>query len=412
MDLKRMDIENIHPLCKDFSANSCREIVARRTCFADKQQSQAQNAPNRYPGWDGWVEIIQRECGGTGFGELRFSTSGSTGLPVLWPFTPADIREETRSLQPFFADRTRVVSVMPRHHVFGFVFALMLPKALGIPSLQLPPMPTAHFFRELRGGDLLLAFPVFWQALLKIRASENGPVFPADLRGVTSSAPCPPEVAQALLGPANGTPAGCLAQLTEIYGATEFGAVGIRQSCRQPYALLPHWQRVPLFDGEGAFSEWGIKRASGKAMPLPDTVRWTEDRSFTPAGRKDRAVQVGGRNVFPGKVAELLQRHPEVRECAVRLMRPEEGVRLKAFVAPRSAGDARSRARLAKEIRTWLAQRLSPAETPKSVLVGEELPRTASGKPADWPVTAKQPAGGSPVQYREYTTKTVEADDE
>ncbi|MDR2603748.1 MAG: hypothetical protein LBC55_00130 [Desulfovibrio sp.] len=42
--LERIDIENIHPLCKDLPANPCREIAARRTCFAVNRQSQAQNA--------------------------------------------------------------------------------------------------------------------------------------------------------------------------------------------------------------------------------------------------------------------------------------------------------------------------------------------------------------------------------
>jgi hypothetical protein len=42
--LERIDTANIHPLCKDLPANPCREMAARRTCFAVKRQSQAQNA--------------------------------------------------------------------------------------------------------------------------------------------------------------------------------------------------------------------------------------------------------------------------------------------------------------------------------------------------------------------------------
>jgi hypothetical protein len=40
--LELMNIENIHQLRKDLPANPCREIVARRTCFAVTRQSQAQ----------------------------------------------------------------------------------------------------------------------------------------------------------------------------------------------------------------------------------------------------------------------------------------------------------------------------------------------------------------------------------
>jgi hypothetical protein len=39
-ELERLNFEKVKPLGKDLSANSCREIVARRTCFAVKRQSQ------------------------------------------------------------------------------------------------------------------------------------------------------------------------------------------------------------------------------------------------------------------------------------------------------------------------------------------------------------------------------------
>jgi hypothetical protein len=35
--LGQINIENVHLPCKDLPANPCREIIARRTCFAVKR---------------------------------------------------------------------------------------------------------------------------------------------------------------------------------------------------------------------------------------------------------------------------------------------------------------------------------------------------------------------------------------
>jgi 4-coumarate--CoA ligase (photoactive yellow protein activation family) len=266
---------------------------------------------------------------------------------------------------------------MPVHHVFGFAFAIMLPKYLDIPVKDLPALPSAEFFRELREGDLVLAFPLFWRSFLDI-CSGPRPLFrPPKVHGLTSGAPCPPETIEGLLALPPRQGRAILGGMTEIYGATEFGAVGLRRQCRGPYTLLPHWERVLLDDGG-----WGIARRNGSATPLPDIVSWEGGRTFVPLGRKDHAVQVGGINVFPARVAGLLRGHPKVRACAVRLMRPEEGARLKAFVVPEEGLPPDPS--LARELKQWLAERLEPAARPKSFSFGSSLPVTFSGKLADW----------------------------
>ncbi|MDR2605013.1 MAG: hypothetical protein LBC55_06655, partial [Desulfovibrio sp.] len=119
-------------------------------------------------------------------------------------------------------------------------------------------------------------------------------------------------------------------------------------------------------------------------QPLPDRLVWRDERHFEPRRRKDKAVQVAGINVFPEQVAEVLRGHPQVADCAVRLMRPEEGGRLKAFVVPRQ--DLVAVTRLMRELRRLITDRLEPAARPKSIRFGKRLPRTASGKAADWDI--------------------------
>jgi 4-coumarate--CoA ligase (photoactive yellow protein activation family) len=355
-----------------------REALAREAAaFFSLPERVAQELPN-LPEIGQWGAAIHGAMAESGRWSCTFSTSGSTGLPCPHTHTLAELEEEAGALAPFFAGRRRVVSVMPLRHVYGFAFALMLPRALDIPVRELPPLPSVEFFRELRAGDLVLAFPVFWRAVLDLCSGPRPMLCPPDVQGVTSAAPCPPEVIEGLLDPARPI----LSGFTEIYGATEFGAVGLRRQRRGAYALLPHWRRVLLED-----RSFGISRAHGPAMPLPDEMDWRGERLFVPTRRKDLAVQVGGVNVFPARVAALLREHPRVADCAVRLMRPEEGARLKAFVTPR--GTELPDAALARELKLWVARRLEPASRPKSYTFGQSLPTTPSGKLTDWNISSK-----------------------
>ena len=112
---------------------------------------------------------------------------------------------------------------------------------------------------------------------------------------------------------------------------------------------------------------------------------WWNERDFAVVSRHDKAVQVGGRNVYPERVREVLESHPDVARCRVRLMRPEEGWRLKAFVVPKEPpASARQAMRLRSSLLAWCRERLAPESVPKALTFGSALPYNAYGKDADW----------------------------
>ncbi|MDR1380077.1 MAG: hypothetical protein LBJ47_01205 [Tannerella sp.] len=331
--------------------------------------------------YEQWVEYVYRGPAGEGRTSFVFSTSGSMGHPTLHAFTPQELEEEAQTLAALFPDCKRVVSVTPVHHIFGFAFSVMLPRILGIPVLDRPPLPSEDFFLTLQPGDLIPAFPVFWKSVLGMYSGPRVPPMPPDIHGVSSGAPCPPEIIEGLLAARPGGKHPLCADMAEIYGATEFGAVGIRRNRREDYTLLPHWRRVSL-PVEEKEEKWGICREHGKPLPLPDNLVWRDERRFNPGRRKDKAVQVAGITVFPEQVAALMRGHPQVADCAVRLMRPDEGTRLKAFVVP--CPEVVAATRLMNELKRLTTDRLEPAARPKSIRFGERLPRTLAGKAADW----------------------------
>jgi acyl-coenzyme A synthetase/AMP-(fatty) acid ligase len=98
--------------------------------------------------------------------------------------------------------------------------------------------------------------------------------------------------------------------------------------------------------------------------------------------RIDGAVQVGGVNVYPARIAAALAAHPMVAEARVRLA---DAGRLKALVVPRLADADPETVRAA--LRVWIDANLPVAERPRSITVLARLPTDALGKAQDWPET-------------------------
>ena len=128
----------------------------------------------------------------------------------------------------------------------------------------------------------------------------------------------------------------------------------------------------------------GISHADGRLAEVQDHLIWNEDGTFRPHGRRDQAVQVLGINVYPAEIGRILETHPKVSKAAVRLMRPDEGDRLKAFIVPVPDLEPRAAQKLGEELMHWCGQRLSNAQCPRSFQTGASLPRTDMGKSMDW----------------------------
>jgi 4-coumarate--CoA ligase (photoactive yellow protein activation family) len=304
--------------------------------------------------WSAWLGSESRA--------IVFTTSGSTGQPQPHRHTESLLRQEAEVTAEFFMDRTRVVTAAPVIHSYGFIFGLLVPKLLGIPAVDLPPLPTAAP-ETWRSGDLLVAYPLFLE-----RLCDQPP--PQDLILLSATAPCPERFFQTARERG-------FAGLREIYGASETGAVGLRLE-PGPFNLLKHWRRA----GGGRLART-IPEGGEEFYPQMDKLRWRDPRHFTPMGRLDKAVQVAGVNVYPARVAELISEHPQVEFALVRPMTEEEGGRLKAYVIV--SGEA-SPEIVHRELMAEFRRRLSPPERPAHITFGKEPPRSALGKVSDWKI--------------------------
>lgn len=300
---------------------------------------------------------------------LTFRTSGSSGAPKRCSHALDSLWREVDALAELTPGRRRVWSAVPAHHIYGFLFTVLLPQASGAPLAvsDLRGASPAALASLLAPGDLVVAHPDFWGQVAAL-----APAFPPDVTGVSSGAPCPDATALALA-------AGGL-RLLQVYGSSETAGVGWRTAAGEPYRLLPYWRRADAGNTIERTAAGGIERHA-----LQDRLDWIDDERFVPNGRIDQAVQVGGTNVYPAYVAEVLAMHPAVRNCVVRPMRPDEGTRLKAFVV---AAAGLAPAVLRAELAGWIAERLGPAERPAAFSFGPALPRQPNGKPTDWIIDA------------------------
>ena len=301
---------------------------------------------------------------------LTFRSSGSAGIPKPCIHSIDSLEQEVGELATLFPGRRRILRAVPSHHIYGFLFTVLLPRALGIGAEDIVDLRTsspARLAQALRPGDLVVGHPEFWQAVARCV-----PRLPPDIVGVTSTAPCPPAVGTAL-------DAAGLAHMVHLYGSTETAGIGWRTSHSEPYQLFRYWSFNADLPNQ-------LKRqlpdGSSLLTDVQDALLQQDERTFFVGARLDAAVQVGGINVYPERVAALLCEHPAVRDAAVRLMHPGEGGRLKAFVVPQEEdADAES---LRRELHAWIDERLSAAERPKAWTFGRHLPRTAAGKLCDW----------------------------
>ena len=107
-----------------------------------------------------------------------------------------------------------------------------------------------------------------------------------------------------------------------------------------------------------------------------DIARMDKDGYFYIVDRKKDLIIVGGYNVYPREVEEVLYQHPKVKEAAVVGV-PHEfyGEVPKAFVVLKEGETATE-----EELRSFLAEHLAKYKIPHEIEFRDELPKTFVGK--------------------------------
>ena len=304
-----------------------------------------------------WLDLVQAHLDRVGGdAQFAFSTSGSTGKPRKALHPLALLRSElTAQIAGPLATTgapARVVALVPPHHIYGFLWTVLLPDMLGLDVLDLSQAAPTALFREGRPGDLVVGTPFGWG-----RICDCGRPLPAGLIGVTSGAPCP-DATWTALGQAG------LTSVTEVYGASETGGIGWRTGPDAPFRLLD----------DIAITRRRLSRG-GRRLRVQDRLGWCGDTTFRVLGRKDKVVQVAGKNVNLDGLRTRLLRETGATDAAVRLVED----RIACFIATPPQSEPQVRVALHA-----LLRQLPAVERPASITFGAALPRTPMGKLASW----------------------------
>ncbi|MFH1034589.1 MAG: long-chain fatty acid--CoA ligase [Pseudomonadota bacterium] len=293
-----------------------------------------------------------------------------------------------------------LLAVLPLFHGFGMSVCMNAPLSHGGTIILLPRFQAGEVCRTINKEHptLFAGVPTMFIAIKELPDIDSYDL--KSLRGIfVGAAPLPLAVMQEFSQRTG-------AALIEGYGLTEaVTAVACNpfQGQRKPGTIgIPfpdvEWKIVDLADGQ---TEMPLGQAGEIVLRGPDlmlgylnlpdktaeTLRdgWLftgdigvmdEDGYITLVDRKKDLVIIGGFNVFPSEVDEVLHSHPQVAEAvAVGLPHPRKGEYLKAYVVPKAGQTIDP-----QEVIAFCQQNLTPYMVPREVEVRGELPKSMIGK--------------------------------
>jgi long-chain acyl-CoA synthetase len=340
---------------------------------------------------------------------LRVYTSGTTGEPKGVDLSAANLLTDCDGLlrvTGWDAD-TRVMVVLPIHHVNGLVVSSLLSWYAGSSAVLCDRFRSDRFWQDVEIERATVCSMV--PTLLEFLLADGGRTAPPHFREVLCGAG--PLMSDTVLDfeQSFGVP------VRHLYGLSETTAVATmmptlpqeqRRSWYREHGFpsvgraVPHVE-VEVHDAqgrpcpEGQRGEIVIRGATvmsgyaGRADATADALRdgwfhsgdegfWRAAPGGTPyffvTGRLKELIIRGGVNISPFQVDEVLRAHPAVQfGLAVPFENRYYGEEIAAYVVPSAPVTD-------QEILDFCAERLDFAYQPKVVLFGEDVPFTATGK--------------------------------
>lgn len=308
--------------------------------------------------------------------DITLFSSGSTGepkaIPKAWPQLEAELRVQMALWGERMAG-TRVLASVSHQHIYGLLFRILLPLALGRPFDR----RTIDYPEQLvtQGAPwCLIASPAFLSRLdpampatgCRLIVSSGGPLQLEDARQ-----------ARTLLG-----------QLpVEIFGSSETGGIGWRQRHREqtPWTALPGVE-VRVGPDQGLLLRSPFLEENGW-LACADRIALHEE-GFELLGRQDRIVKLEEKRISLDEVEARLQALAEVESAAVLALQQGHRQILGAVLVLSEAGAARwdelGQGRFLLALRQQLRPWLEPVALPRSVRRVAHMPVNAQGK-RPWP---------------------------
>ena len=332
-------------------------------------------------------------------------TGGTTGIPKGVALTHSNLGTNCRQILSIIQETAetghRFVGLLPFFHVYGLTTGMTIPAALAATVLPLPryvPQDVLHLIGKHR-PTVFPGAPAIYSSLLQQKTLGQYDLTCIKLC-ISGSAPLPRDTFrrfQELTG----------AIILEGYGLTEASPIthiNPREDSRQKEGSIG--MPLPGTDARIVDSEsgtaplpvgklgelvirgplvmqgyWHLPDETASALRngwlyTGDLAVMDEEGYFFIMDRKKDMVIVGGYNVYPREVDEVLLEHPDVLEgVSVGIPDGVRGEALKAYIVPRPGVELTK-----ADIVGWCRQRLASYKVPRLVEFRDELPKTIVGK--------------------------------
>jgi long-chain acyl-CoA synthetase len=335
---------------------------------------------------------------------LFLYTGGTTGVPKGAMLSHRNLVSDTLQMRAWVfgtrpVGREVFLGVIPFFHSYGLTVVMNLSISVGGATVLLPRFVMKDALRAIVRfrPTVFPAVPTIYNAIANHPLAAH-----YDLRSIraciSGAAPLPLDVAQAFESVTGArlvegyglTETSPVTHCNPVYGERRVGSIGLPIPLTDA-KIVETDTREPLPVGQvGELAVKGPQVMQGYwAQPdestdlirdgwfyTGDMARQDEDGYFYIVDRKKDLILVGGFNVYPREVEEVLYENPKVQEALVAGI-PDRGMGeiVKAYVVLKPDTEATE-----TELRNFCAEHLAKFKVPVRIEFRESLPKSGVGK--------------------------------
>ncbi|MGH2429732.1 MAG: long-chain-fatty-acid--CoA ligase [Candidatus Limnocylindria bacterium] len=331
-------------------------------------------------------------------------TGGTTGIPKAAMLTHRNLIANAHQVASWFPSVAQtpvsILCPLPLFHIYGLTVDMNYGMLTGATLILLPRFDPEMVLKAIgkHRPRLFPGAPIMYATL-----AHHPTVGKHDLRSIeaciSGAAPLAPEVQRDFEAVTGGrvvegyglTEASPVTHCNPVQGARRNGTIGLpfpstearivdsetgspvavgavgEMEVRGPQVMPGYWERPE--ETAACLSPDGWLRTG-------DMAQMSEDGYFTIVDRKKDLIIVGGINVYPREVEEVLLSHPAVADAAVIGIAEERHGEVPYGFVVLAPGASASMEELLEHCRTNLAR----YKVPSAIEVRDELPKTMIGK--------------------------------
>lgn len=331
-------------------------------------------------------------------------TGGTTGLSKGAMLTHANLLANLTQLMAIIQqppEKEHVfLALLPLFHVFGLTITLLLPARMAARVVPMPryvPADMLEAFKKYQFTAFIGAPSVYISLLQQKNLAQY------DLHHIifciSGSAPMPVEWLKKF-EEVTGTPitegfglteASPVTHANPVFGKQKPGSIGVPVpgtlarivDTEDGKKILAHNEIGELVIKGPQVMKGYWNRPEETARTIRDGWLYTgdiaymdEEGYFYIVDRKKDLIIVGGYNVYPREIDEVLHTHPKIREAVtVGVNHRSRGETVKAYIVPEEGANL-----TVPEVVAFCRQKLASFKVPRLIEFREELPKTMVGK--------------------------------